>query len=92
MAFTLATLHERTRRLQKLELNAPALVRVYALSCWAYALSGLWYIYCMPHMPPPFQQAGFLSGRTFGGATVDEAAFRSRWMYKPWVCAPRLDT
>jgi len=65
----------RTRMLQKLEKTMPSRIRLYCLSCWAYTLTGAWYLWALPLMPPVCQSSALMSGRMFGGLLVLQGFF-----------------
>jgi len=65
----------RTRALQKLEKTMPARVGLYCASCWAYTLTGVWYLWAMPAMPPVCQSSAFMSGYMFGALLILQGFF-----------------
>lgn len=65
MAF-LATLEYRTSTLQKLQRTRPQLVSIYALSCWMYSVTGVWYLCVLPKLQPGQQTTALMSGHAFG--------------------------
>ena len=56
------TFEERTRRLKSLAAQAPALVSSYKLSCFAYSVTGVFYLLRLPHLPPAYQTTPLCSG------------------------------
>ena len=62
----LPSLEFRTHALAKLEVQRPRLVGLYAMSCWAYSVTGLFYLSCLPRLPDGFATTPLMGGVAFG--------------------------
>ena len=62
----LPTVEQRTKWLQMIEKKRPKLVGFYALSCWMYSVTGLFYLYVLPKLQPGYETTPLMSGTLFG--------------------------